>query len=100
MKDILEEGTCTNIIEPTLDNQLDGNLGSTSDPPNKQALPIVVQPPIDADSIEDYLQEQSLQLVDCEVYSPLEIMMDYIDEFQVWDIGDSGQDNIHIRVVQ
>lgn len=97
---ILEEGTSTNIIEPMLDDQLDGNLGSTSDSPNKQSLSVAVQPSGDADLIEDYLQEQSLQLVDYEVYSPVAIMMNYIEEFQVWDPGDLGHDNIHIRVAQ
>lgn len=97
---IFEEGTCTNIIEPTPDNQFDGNLGSTSNPLNKQSLPVVVQPLGDMDLIKDYLQEQSLQLVDYKVYSSVAIMMNYTEEFQVWDPGDSGHDNIHIRVAQ
>ena len=52
-KRILEEDTCTNIVEPTLDDKLDGNMASTSDPLNKKALSVVVQLPGDADFIED-----------------------------------------------
>lgn len=57
---ILEEGNYTNIIEPILDDKLGANLGSTSDPLNKNVLSVVVQPPSDVDLIEYYLQEKSL----------------------------------------
>ena len=57
---ILEEDNSTNIIEPTLDDQPNENMSSTSNPLNKQTLPVVVQLASDVDLIKDYLQEQSL----------------------------------------
>ena len=50
-------------------NQLDGIRGSISDPLNEQALPVVVQPHRDANSTDDPLQVQSLQLVEYGVYT-------------------------------